>query len=74
MGSKGLENVDLQVKDNILTIKIDLTQPGRWSRVGKKIVIASSRGNYMVAPNRYLGLNFYRYPETDEEREAANNH
>lgn len=56
-----MENVSLSVKDDKLTITIDLSKRGRDSESGKSRVIATTRGNVDV-PGKVglkLGLNLY---------------
>lgn len=57
-----MTNVKTEKKGQILTITIDLSQPGTTSKSGKSIVIASTEGNIKIDPenNIYLGLNVYK--------------
>ena len=54
-------NIMENLKDNILTLTIDLGKPGRLSKSGKSIVVASSEGNVGVdgAPDTKMGVNIY---------------
>jgi len=69
-----IENVDLKIEGDLLTIKVDLTQEGRLSknRYRKTIVLASSNGTVpLVNPDgsyRRECLNFsvWRKPEPGE--------
>ena len=56
-----MKNVDISVSDDVLTIKVDLTQSFGPSSSGKTIIIASTEGNYPL-PGRteVVGLNVYR--------------
>jgi hypothetical protein len=56
-----MKNVELSVKDNILTITVDLTKEFGPSSSGKTIIIASTEGNFPL-PGRteVVGLNVYR--------------
>ena len=56
-----MKNVDISVDDNILTLRVDLTQSFGPSSSGKTIIIASTEGNYPL-PDRIevVGLNVYR--------------
>ena len=56
-----MKNVEMKVRGNILTIKVDLTKEFGPSSSGKTIIIASTEGSKNV-PNREekLGLNVYR--------------
>lgn len=58
-----MENVNVAVKDNVLTIKVDLSKDQGPSKSGKTRVIASSHGNVPVEGHNdcRLGLNVYRY-------------
>jgi hypothetical protein len=55
-----MKNVETSVDKNILTIKVDLTKTFGKSSSGKSIIIASSEGNQVVAPEIYLGINVYK--------------
>lgn len=65
-----MTNVDITVNehgDNQLVITIDLSQTHGWSKSGKTIVVASSRGNKRIeGTDCFLGLNVYKYPEQEE--------
>lgn len=56
-----MKNVEMQVEENILTIKVDLSKEYGPSSSGKTIIIASTEGNVSV-PDREekIGLNVYR--------------
>ena len=56
-----MKNVEMKVRGNILTIKVDLTKEFGPSSSGKTIIIASTEGSKNV-PNREekVGLNVYR--------------
>jgi hypothetical protein len=60
-----MKNVEIEVKDNILTIKVDLTQDHGKSSSGKTNIIATSEGNAAL-PTPYehvkMGLNVYKKP------------
>jgi len=57
-----MKNVEMEVKGNILTIKVDLTKEFGPSSSGKSIIIASSEGNADVpgVDGVRVGLNVYR--------------
>jgi hypothetical protein len=60
-----MKNVEIEVKDNILTIKVDLTQDHGKSSSGKTNIIATSEGNApLPAPYEHvkMGLNVYKKP------------
>lgn len=55
-----MKNVQLSVKDNTLTITVDLTKAFGPSSSGKTIIVASTEGNFPL-PGReeVVGLNVY---------------
>ena len=57
-----MENVNFKKDGNLLTITVDLSKSGSPSASGKTIVIASSKGNVLIDPDKkiYLGLNVYK--------------
>lgn len=57
-----MDNVQFTVKGDILTITVDLSKPGTPSASGKTMVIASTKGNKKIAPEKeiFMGLNVYR--------------
>jgi ABC-type molybdate transport system ATPase subunit len=59
-----MQNVIMEVNDNILTIKVDLTKEFGPSKSGKTIIIASTAGNVSIPENSdiKIGLNVYKYP------------
>lgn len=63
-------NVQTDVKGNILTLTVDLSQEKGLSSSGKTIIVASSEGNVDVAghPGTKFGLNVYRYPDVKKGR------
>jgi hypothetical protein len=57
-----VKNIDMNVKGDILTIKVDLSKTFGDSKSGKTIIIATSEGNKSL-PEREdikLGLNVYK--------------
>ena len=52
----------MEVKDNILTMKIDLTKEFGPSSSGKTIIIATTEGNVSIPDHddKKVGLNVYR--------------
>lgn len=56
-----MKNVEMDVKENILTIKVDLTKEFGPSSSGKNIIIASTEGNVSIPGNddKKIGLNIY---------------
>lgn len=60
-----MKNVELTLDNNILTIRVDLTQTFGPSSSGKTTIIGSTEGNVSVGPDRdeKIGLNVYR-PKT----------
>lgn len=57
-----VKNIDMQVQNNILTIKIDLSKEFGESKSGKTIIVATSAGNINVPDNDgiKLGINCYK--------------
>jgi len=56
-----MTNVALAVKDNVLTITIDLSKQFGISKSGKSIIIATTSGNVKVpSTDVVLGLNAYK--------------
>jgi hypothetical protein len=55
------KNVELDVKGDILTIRIDLSQEFGLSKSGKTTIVASTEGNQLVyGREEKIGLNVYR--------------
>ncbi len=56
-----MKNVHMEMKDNILTITVDLSKNFGPSASGKTIIIASTEGNQPVEGTlAIVGLNIYR--------------
>jgi len=57
-----VKNVEMEVVDNILTIKVDLTREFGPSSSGKTIIIATTEGNVTIPSqeDKKVGLNVYR--------------
>jgi len=57
-----MKNVELTVKDEILTITVDLSKEQGPSKSGKTIVIATTGGNQIVPghADARIGLNVYK--------------
>ena len=55
-----MNNVDLKVDGNIMTIKVDLSKDFGPSASGKTIQIASTLGNKPVRDGISFGLNVYK--------------
>ena len=57
-----MKNVEMEVVDNILTIKVDLTRDFGPSSSGKTIIIATTEGNVPIPEHedKKVGLNVYR--------------
>ena len=57
-----MKNVEWTLENDILTIRIDLTQTFGPSSSGKTTIIASTEGNVSVGPDseEKIGLNVYR--------------
>lgn len=56
-----MTNCTMEVKDNILTIEIDLSKRYGKSKSGKTIIVASTLGNIAIPENSNIkiGLNVY---------------
>ena len=52
-------NVDVEIKGNIMTIKVDISKRGDVSKSVKSIGIATTNGNKEAAPGVVVGLNVY---------------
>ena len=56
-----MKNVDIQVKNNVAVIKVDLTKNFGVSGSGKSTIIASSSGNVVIpGTDAKLGINVYK--------------
>lgn len=56
-----MKNVEMSVKENILTIKVDLSKEFGPSASGKNIIIATTEGNVSVeGREEKVGLNAYK--------------
>ncbi len=57
-----MKNVEMEVKGDILTIRVDLSKEFGPSSSGKTIIIASTEGNASIpgAEDKKVGLNVYR--------------
>ncbi len=57
-----MKNVEMKLKENILTIKVDITKEFGLSSSGKTIIIASTEGNIPIPEKDEIkiGLNVYR--------------
>ena len=60
--SDNMKNVKMEVKDNILTITIDLSKEFGISKSGKTNIVASTSGNVAIPDGNeaIIGLNVYR--------------
>jgi hypothetical protein len=58
------KNCEINVENNILTVKVDLTKDFGKSASGKTNIIATTEGNISVPGNESvkIGLNVYKYP------------
>ena len=56
-----MNNVEMKVKGDVLTITVDLSRDFGRSKSGKSVIVASTEGNKTV-PGRdeRIGLNVYR--------------
>jgi len=57
-----MKNAKMAVKNNILTITVDLAETFGPSKSGKTIIIASTEGNQKVegSDGAIIGLNIYK--------------
>jgi hypothetical protein len=57
-----MQNIDMKVEGNILTIRVDLSKHNGISKSGKSINIATTQGNVSVPdqPHVKVGLNVYQ--------------
>lgn len=56
-----MENMEMRINDNVLTITVDLTKDLGLSKSGKSRKIASSGGNVKIPEtDAVIGLNVYR--------------
>ena len=57
-----MKNVEMNLEENILTIKVDITKEFGPSSSGKTIIIASTEGNIPIPEKDEIkiGLNVYR--------------
>jgi hypothetical protein len=56
-----MQNIEMSVHDNILTIKIDLLQEQGESASGKSVIVATSKGNQPIPNTKCkIGINVYR--------------
>ena len=66
MGEEKMNNVEMSVENNVLTVKVDLSKTFGPSKSGKTISVASTLGNVSLpAPNESMkiGLNVYKYAD-----------
>jgi hypothetical protein len=56
-----MQNIEMQVDDDMLTLTIDLSERHGSSSSGKSIIVASTEGNVTVPdhPDIKLGVNVY---------------
>lgn len=58
-----MKNVKLDVKENILTITVDLSKEHGRSKSGKTTIVATTEGNITIPdsnPVTTIGLNIYK--------------
>ena len=57
-----MKNVEMELEENILTVKVDITKEFGPSSSGKTIIIASTEGNIPIPEKDEIkiGLNVYR--------------
>ena len=56
-----MKNIDIDVKDDFLTIRIDLTKDFGISKSGKSMIVATTEGNKKIPgyENLRIGVNCY---------------
>lgn len=56
-----MRNIETSISGDVLTIKVNLKEPGAVSASGKSVVIASTEGNVSIpgAEHLKLGVNLY---------------
>jgi hypothetical protein len=55
-----MENVDIKIKGNTMTITVDLSKTLRASGSGKSMIVATTSGNAALEGGVVVGLNVYR--------------
>ena len=57
-----MKNIDMKVKDKILTVTVDLSKEFGASQSGKTTIIASTEGNIALStfPEIKVGINVYK--------------
>lgn len=55
-----MENVDIKVKGNVMTITIDLSKTIGPSKSGKTMIVGTTGGNVTIEGGVTVGLNVYR--------------
>lgn len=64
-----MQNIEMDVKDKILTIKIDLSQKGELSKSGKSFVIATTSGNTAVPDNKNIKIGINVFTKNNDYKE-----
>lgn len=55
-----MENLDIKVKGNVMTITVDLSKKLRPSASGKSMIIATTGGNQTISGTEVIaGINIY---------------
>jgi ABC-type polar amino acid transport system ATPase subunit len=61
-----MQNVDVQVKGNKMTVTVDLAKVLGPSKSGKTVLIATTEGNQKInGGDVYFGLNVYKKADTN---------
>ena len=57
-----MDNIEMKVDGNVLTIKVDLSKDFGKSSTGKSTIIATSKGNQTIegTDDVKIGLNIYK--------------
>ena len=62
-----VENIDVKITGDKMVLTVNLTKRLGPSRSGKTVLIATSKGNAVVAPGITIGLNVYTKEKEDSE-------
>ncbi len=55
-----MENVDIKIKGNTMTITVDLSKTVGPSKSGKTTIVATTSGNAALEGGVIIGMNVYR--------------
>ncbi len=66
-----MQNIEMTIEENILTVKIDLSKRFEPSKSGKTISIATTSGNIAVPENKKIKIGINAYVKNPDYEEAA---